>query len=67
MVAPVGKFSVKEKNIPVTTEIIEMVIEVKIIFLKLSAICKALVAGNIIRLDISKAPTILTPTTIAID
>jgi hypothetical protein len=67
IVAPVGKFSIKDKNIPVITDKIEIIKELTIIFLKLSAICKELIAGNIIRLDINIAPTIFTPITIVID
>ena len=67
IVAPVGKFSTNEANIPMTTDKIEIEKDSNIILLKLSAICSALIAGNMIRLDINIAPTIFTPTTMVID
>ncbi len=50
-----------------TTDIIDINKNINIILLKLSATCKALIAGNVLRLEISIAPTIFIPTTIVID
>jgi len=59
MVAPVGRFMMKDIYIPAITEDIAIKDEKTMVFLKPFAIWSAVTAGNIRRADVSIIPTTL--------
>ena len=67
MVAPVGKSYINDMNTPKITEVIAKITDIKMVFLKLLEICKAVIVGNIIILDINMVPTTLIPRTTVIE
>lgn len=67
IVAPVGKSYTKEINTPNITENVDTIDDIRIVFLKLFDICKAVTVGKIIILEINIVPTTLIPKTIVMD
>ena len=67
IVAPVGKFIIKDMNTPKTTQDTDTADETRIVLLKPLDTCRAVTVGNIIRLEISMVPTTRMPSTIVIE
>jgi len=66
IVAPVGRFKIKENIIPKKTEKIENKIDIINVALKPGFSCKALTVGKMIILETSIVPTTLIPIDIVI-